>query len=202
MHVCSRVGPLPRVVRCRCIQQAGSRWHLQPHIPCHVAKAKERHRGWILAIAEMPVRIIRVAPYIKLDEENSHPTLDALRPLEQVLPSRRQLQPVAVPKSWDGHDPTQTACEPLQRNGLRQVLVEPVRSMQRASVTQAFPDAVDGAVFGLAQFGLQLPKRWAAEQAPEWIAAFLGSFASLVLCISFLTVSTETRAALVPPSVW
>jgi hypothetical protein len=26
---------------------------------------------------------------IKLDEENSHPTLDALRPLEQVLPNRR-----------------------------------------------------------------------------------------------------------------
>ena len=104
---------------------------------------------------------------IKLDEENSHLTLDALRPLEQVPPSRLQMQSVSVPGSWDGPDLTQTACEPVQMNGLPQVLWEPVRPMQRTSVTQAFPDVVVGVALGLAQFGLQLPKRCAAERTPE-----------------------------------
>jgi hypothetical protein len=138
---------------------------------------------------------------IKLDEENSHLTLDALRPLEQVPPSRRQLQSVSVPGSWDGPDLTQTGCEPVRMNGLPQALWEPVRPMQRTSATQAFPDVVVCAALGLAQFGLQLPERWAAVRTPEWIAAFLGSFASLVLCLAFLTVNTERRAGLAPPSI-
>jgi hypothetical protein len=52
-------------------------------------------------------------------------------------------------------------------------------------MAQAFPVAVAGAAPRLEQFGMQLPKRKTAERAPEWTAAFLGSFASLVLCLSF-----------------
>jgi hypothetical protein len=69
-------------------------------------------------------------------------------------------------------------------------------------VTQAFPDAVVGAVLGLAQFGLRLAMCWAAERAREWIAAFPGlSSGSLVLCLSFLKLYTGMRAALAPPSI-
>jgi hypothetical protein len=64
-----------------------------------------------------------------------------------------------VPGLWFGLDSIQTACEPDRMNGLPQVLWEPARPMQRTSVTQACPDVVVGAGLGLAQFGLQLPKR-------------------------------------------
>jgi hypothetical protein len=60
-------------------------------------------------------------------------------------------------------------------NGLRQVLWESVRPVQRKSVTQAFPDVAVGAEFGLAQFGQRLAMYWATEREPEWIAAFVCS---------------------------
>jgi hypothetical protein len=72
------------------------------------------------------------------------------------------------------------------------VLWELARPVRRTPVTQAFPDAVVDAASGLKQFGLQFLKLWAAKRALQWIAAFLGSFASLVFCLSFLTVYTET----------
>ena len=77
------------------------------------------------------------------------------------------MQSVSVPGSRDGLDPTQTACEPVQMNGLRQVLWESVRPVQRKSVTQAFPDVAVGAEFGLAQFGQRLAMYWATEREPE-----------------------------------
>jgi hypothetical protein len=77
-------------------------------------------------------------------------------------------------------------------NELPPVLWELARPVRRTSVTQAFPDAVVDAVSELEQFGRQLLKRWAAQQALEWMEAFLGSCASLVFCLSFLTVYTQT----------
>ena len=68
-------------------------------------------------------------------------------------------------------------------------------------MTKASPVAVAGAAPGLEQFGLQLPKRPAAEGASEWIGAFLGSFASQVLCLLFVTVYAEARGGLVPLSI-
>jgi hypothetical protein len=112
------------------------------------------------------------------------------------------MQWVAVPGPWDGLDFAQTACEPGRTNELPPVLWELVRPVQRTSVTQAFPDAGVGGAPRLEEFELQLPKRWAAQRALEWIAAFLGSFASWVFCLSSLPVYTETRAGLVPPSIY
>ena len=102
------------------------------------------------------------------------------------------MQWVAAPGQWDGLDFAQIACEPDRRSELPLVLWELGRPVRRTSVTPAFPDAVVDAAFGLEQFGLQLLKRWATQRALEWIAAFLGFLAFWVLCLSFLTVYTET----------
>ena len=102
------------------------------------------------------------------------------------------MQWVCVPGPWDGLDSTQTAGEPDRMNELPPVLWELVRPVRRTSVTLAFPDAVVDAASWLEQFGPQPLERWAAKWAPERIADFLGSFASLVLCLSFLTVYAET----------
>jgi hypothetical protein len=95
---------------------------------------------------------------------------------------------VAVPGSRDGFDFARTACEPDLMNELPLVLSELARPVQKMSVTQAFPDAVVDAVSGLPQFELQLLKRWAAQRALQRIATFLGYCASLVFCLSFLTM--------------
>jgi hypothetical protein len=129
---------------------------------------------------------------IKLSEENPHRTQGALRLLEQALPRRHEMRWVAVPGRSDGLDFAQTAREPDRRNELPPVLGELGRPMRRTSVTLAFPDAVVDAASGLEQFGLRLLKRWAAQQALEWIAAFLGPRSSLVFCLSFPMVYTET----------
>ena len=98
---------------------------------------------------------------------------------------------VDVPGPWDGLDFAQSACEPGRMNELPPVLWELARPVRTTSVTPAFPDFVVDAASGLERFGLQLLKRWATQRALEWIADFLGSCASLVFCLSFLTVYTE-----------
>jgi hypothetical protein len=129
---------------------------------------------------------------IKLDEESPYPKQGALRPLEQALPRLLEMQRVAVQGPRSGLDFAQTACEPDRMNELPPVLWELARSVRTTSVKAAFPDAVVDAASGLEQFELQLLKRWAAQRAHGWIADFLGSCASLVFCLSFLTVYRET----------
>lgn len=135
---------------------------------------------------------------VKLDGENSHPTPDALRPLEPGLPRGHQRRWVDVSRLWDDFDPTRIAYAPRQRNELPPVLREPGRPMRRTPVRQAFPDAAAGAAPGPAQFGRRPAREQVEKTALEWLAAFLGSFASLVLFLPLLTVHAEMRADRVP----
>jgi len=90
---------------------------------------------------------------IRLDEEQFHSSLDVLRPLEQYLLGRHEMQSVVALGSWDCLGRAQTAGEPVLTNELPQVLWESRRPAQRPSVTQAFPDAAVGAALAPAQLG-------------------------------------------------